>query len=150
MMLMMLPRMMAQRSAPESQANPMMNMMLMKKIMGSQDDFSYDYDAYDYGDYGYDYGYDYDYDSTGNAQPQPSMISTLIQRMMQARAQAGQRPNVEIFPKAPQELATPDVFVESPAEPNVELAQLPTEVEMTRRQSDKAQPSEQVSYRNAP
>jgi FtsZ-interacting cell division protein YlmF len=118
----------------------MMHMMMLKNMMSkNQED-----------DYGYDYGYDYDDEDSTDVPSQPSMVSTLIQRMMQARAQASQ----------PMELSRPNVFVEATGEASVEQPAEQTsiifsprlmEVEKSQRLSDKAQgPNEQVSYRNAP
>jgi len=152
MMVMMLPKM-----SPDSQ-NPMSSMLqkVMKARMSasnaasSNSDYDYDYDSDDY-------DYDYDYE-TDEAESQPSLLSSILRQITANFRPPSNlaKPDVEINQvqkdSPSSESGELDVFSESEEVPDrSEVSQISMEMPPSKRQhKGEQQPTEQVSYRNAP
>jgi hypothetical protein len=158
LMLMMLPKMMPKMD-PQNPMSALLQNAIKARMANeaneaNQEDANPDYDY----DYVYDYG-DYDYDESDDDEDEsaPSLIASILKQMASLRGLKDEpdEPHVEISSKLPSPESAFYSSMESDESEEIE----PTEVtqqevqQLTRRPHGKQgqqQPTEQVSYRNAP
>jgi hypothetical protein len=135
-MMMMLPNLMRGGESGKDATPNMMEMLMQSKMMsmmaGGDDE-----------DYGYEYAYDYEYDYEYEDEEPSPLLASIMQHMM------GQEttPKVEVTPTF-QEIDDIDMETANEGVAPFEVSQ--TQLEGKRKPTKMNQPSEEISYRNAP